>query len=129
MKEDKKSSLINLLLQEILNDLEAGNIPRDQIQAKEELIRMTLEEIDAEDCPTCNGEKEVMISCCTQEVIHDDLDFCPECKEHMGLEECPDCKGIGMIIPGTDQEDFHETATGMNEAAIRLADEQQERGY
>ena len=76
-------------------------------------------------CPTCNGKKEVMISCCTQEVIHDDSDFCPKCHEHMGLEDCPDCEGSG-VIP-VDKTDLHETANGVYSRAEFMADHAQDR--
>jgi hypothetical protein len=48
-------------------------------------------------CGTCYGKGEVMISCCTGDVVHSDYDLCPKCYEHMGLEECPDCGGTGLI--------------------------------
>jgi DnaJ-class molecular chaperone len=83
------------------------------------------EEVKMETCPTCNGKKEVMISCCTQEVIHDDSDFCPKCFEHMGLEECPDCEGTGKVPEG--KTDLHETANGVYSRAEFMADQAQDR--
>lgn len=59
--------------------------------------------------------KEVMISCCTEEVIEDDIDLCPKCKEHMGLEPCPDCDGTGVVL--IDEKDFAVKRHGLQHEA------------
>ena len=66
-------------------------------------------------CPTCRGKNQVMISCCTGQVIEDELGFCPDCKENMGLEECPDCQGIGKV-PGS-KKGFSDKRYGLNSQA------------
>ena len=73
-------------------------------------------------CPTCNGKKEVMISCCTGQVIEDELSFCPTCKENMRLEDCPDCQGIGKV-PGS-KKNFSDKRYGLNSQAEYLMDQQ-----
>lgn len=78
------------------------------------------------ECPTCNGEKEVMISCCTQEIIHDDIDRCPECYEGLGDEECPECEGTGEVPEDHEQE--YEVSSGLQAQGERLHDQMQERG-
>jgi DnaJ-class molecular chaperone len=52
-------------------------------------------------CETCNGSGEAVFSCCTGEVVHDDIMMCPVCHEHLGEEECPDCEGTGEVEEGT----------------------------
>lgn len=54
------------------------------------------------ECPTCNGSGEAVFSCCTGEVVHDDIMVCPECREHLGEETCEDCGGTGEIEDGTE---------------------------
>jgi len=46
-------------------------------------------------CETCYGNKEVIISCCTGDIVDDDIAMCPICYEHLGEETCPDCDGTG----------------------------------
>jgi len=48
-------------------------------------------------CPTCGGSGECFISCCTGEVVNNDLQMCPVCHEHLGEEECPSCHGSGVV--------------------------------
>ena len=72
------------------------------------------------DCPTCYGKGQAMISCCTGEAVHDDLDFCPTCHEHMGEDDCPDCDGTGKVP--MDKDDFSETTSGVNSRAEHLRD-------
>lgn len=54
-------------------------------------------------CETCNGKGEAFFSCCTGEVVTDDYQMCPECREHLGEEKCPDCDGTGKV-----DDDFDE---------------------
>ena len=52
-------------------------------------------------CETCKGSGEAVVSCCTGEVVHGDIQMCPECYEHLGEDTCPDCGGSGEIEEGT----------------------------
>ena len=52
-------------------------------------------------CETCNGKGEAVFSCCTGEVVNDDIMMCPSCYEHLGEEECPDCEGTGAVEEDT----------------------------
>tara|TARA_R110002020_G_scaffold220785_2_gene428782 strand:- start:41090 stop:41344 length:255 start_codon:yes stop_codon:yes gene_type:complete len=58
--------------------------------------------IDLIECESCNGSGEVVVSCCTGDIIDDDFAMCPECYEHLGEEECSDCGGSGKIEVGTE---------------------------
>lgn len=40
------------------------------------------------ECDTCGGKGEAVFSCCSGEVVSDDIMLCPECYEHLGEEEC-----------------------------------------
>ena len=77
-----------------------------------------------EECPTCKGKKEVMISCCTGDVVDDDIAMCPKCHEGLGEEECPDCEGLGYV-PET-KADFTPVRGGLNTAAEALYDRMKE---
>lgn len=52
---------------------------------------------EKQECETCRGKGEVMLSCCTGDVVDEDFAICPTCYEHLGLEDCPDCEGTGVI--------------------------------
>jgi DnaJ-class molecular chaperone len=55
-------------------------------------------------CEECGGDGCVMISCCGDNMINQDIDICPTCKEHTGLEEeeCGYCQGGGIAILSND---------------------------
>ncbi len=46
-------------------------------------------------CDSCNGTGQAYVSCCTQEIVEEDIAMCPVCFEHLGEEDCPDCDGTG----------------------------------
>ena len=53
-------------------------------------------------CESCNSSGEVMYSCCTGDIIEDDMAICPTCYEHLGDEECYDCRGTVSVTEGTE---------------------------
>jgi len=67
------------------------------------------------ECETCNGKGEAVFSCCSGEVVDDDMMMCPTCHEHLGEEECQDCEGTGKV--SEDKDDFTEKAPSMQAAA------------
>lgn len=42
-------------------------------------------------CYLCHGVGEVMLSCCTGDLVDEDYALCPVCKEHLCLDKCPEC--------------------------------------
>lgn len=78
---------------------------------------MAKKEIPAghKECETCNGHGEAVFSCCSGEVVRDDMMMCPTCHEHLGEEECPDCEGNGYVPE--DKEDFTDTAPSLQAQA------------
>jgi hypothetical protein len=54
-------------------------------------------------CELCNGDGEVVLSCCTGDPVDSDFMICPACHEHLGEETCPDCDGTGEV----DDEQDH----------------------
>lgn len=75
-------------------------------------------------CETCNGRKQVFISCCTQEIVDDDIAMCPTCHEHLGEEDCPDCDGTGKAIPNRE---LTEKVSGLGSRAENYSDLIRER--
>ena len=75
-------------------------------------------------CPTCYGKGEVIYSCCTGEVVDDDLAICPKCHEHLGEETCEDCEGEGYV--SEDKEDFSDKVEGLNSLSERHMDSSKE---
>jgi DnaJ-class molecular chaperone len=73
------------------------------------------------ECETCNGTGEVMISCCSGEVIDDDFAICPECHEHLGDEPCPDCAGECMV---EDDKELTPVRGGVQAKAEQVGEEQ-----
>lgn len=67
------------------------------------------------DCETCYGKGQVVISCCSNEVINDDFAMCPTCHEHLGEEDCPDCDGAGKVDP--EKNDFLDKIPGLSTMA------------
>jgi len=49
------------------------------------------------ECPACYGKGEGYFSCCTGDMVSEDIAMCPECYEHLGEEECGLCDGTGVI--------------------------------
>jgi hypothetical protein len=49
------------------------------------------------ECPACYGKGEGYFSCCTGDMVSEDIAMCPECYEHLGEEECGVCDGTGVI--------------------------------
>lgn len=66
-------------------------------------------------CPTCYGSSQVVISCCSGDIIDDDLMMCPECHEHLGEETCPDCEGKGYVPQ--EKTTFSYKSYGLNTIA------------
>jgi len=50
-----------------------------------------------EECPACYGKKVGYFSCCTGDMVDEDIAMCPRCYEHLGEEECNLCDGTGVI--------------------------------
>ncbi len=82
------------------------------------------EEFDKQDglveCLTCDGKGYACYSCCTQELITDDILMCPVCHEHLGEEECDDCDGTGKVPE--EKTDFVDHAPSMQLAAESMED-------
>lgn len=74
------------------------------------------------ECPTCNGKGEAVFSCCTGEVVNDDIQLCPSCHEHLGEEQCQDCEGKGYVPE--DQKEFTDIAPSLQAQAEAYQDEQ-----
>jgi DnaJ-class molecular chaperone len=72
------------------------------------------------ECPTCYGAGEAAFSCCTGDVVTDDIMLCPCCHEHLGEEECPDCNGTGMV--DEDQETTEHAPSMQLAAEYRMED-------
>jgi DnaJ-class molecular chaperone len=72
------------------------------------------------ECVTCDGEGEAVFSCCSGEVVSDDMMICPECHEHLGEEECTDCDGKGYVAE--DKEDFTDQAPSLQAQADAYRD-------
>jgi DnaJ-class molecular chaperone len=47
------------------------------------------------ECEYCNGQGKV-IECCG-EIVTNDYQICPECKEHCGEDDCEECNGSGEV--------------------------------
>jgi len=75
-------------------------------------------------CDTCNGTGEVIYSCCTGEIVSDDIALCPVCYENLGEEYCEDCKGTGKVEEGTELSD---TISGVQSRAENYGD--QKKGH
>lgn len=73
-----------------------------------------------EECETCKGSGEAMVSCCTGDVVDDDIAMCPRCHEHLGYDECPDCSGTGRVEVG--KTDFANKIPGVNTMAEAYRD-------
>ena len=82
--------------------------------------------VDKIKCKTCHGSGQVVISCCTQEVINDDIQMCPKCFEHLGEEDCPDCDGTGEVPE--DKTDFTDTILGVQSRSENIADQIKDEG-
>ena len=76
-----------------------------------------------EKCDTCRGKGEVMYSCCSGDVIDDDIAMCPSCHEHLGYETCEDCNGIGWVDPDTE---LSNVVPGLQQMAENLMDANKE---
>lgn len=72
------------------------------------------------ECDTCGGKGEAVFSCCTGEVVSDDLMICPNCYEHLGEEECQDCEGNGYVPE--DQTEFADQAPSLQAQAEAYQD-------
>lgn len=77
------------------------------------------------ECPTCDGRREAVFSCCTGDLVDDDIAMCPECHEHLGESDCSDCDGTGYVPE--DQEEFTDKVEGLQSQSERVMDEQ--RGH
>lgn len=53
----------------------------------------------AKECPECEGEGKVRVSCCGDNMPNTDSDLCPTCDEHCGFEHevCDECNGEGVV--------------------------------
>jgi len=71
-------------------------------------------------CETCNGSGAAVYSCCTGQVVTDDIQICPVCKEHLGEETCEDCNGTGEV--SDDYQDFMENAPSLQAKAEMFAE-------
>lgn len=74
------------------------------------------------ECETCDGKGEAVFSCCSGEVVTDDMMICPHCYEHLGEEECQDCDGKGYVPE--DQEEFTDKAPSLQAQAEAYRDAQ-----
>ena len=63
-------------------------------------------ELPEMDCELCSGSGNVVLSCCTGDVVNNDYAVCPECKEHLGEESCDLCDGTGKVP--MSREDYNE---------------------
>jgi hypothetical protein len=52
---------------------------------------------EKEECPACYGKKVGYFSCCTGNMVDEDIAMCPSCYEHLGEDECGLCDGTGVI--------------------------------
>jgi len=68
-----------------------------------------------QECETCEGAGEATFSCCSGEVVHDDIKMCHECYEHLGESECHDCDGKGYTPE--DKTEFTDSAPSLQLAA------------
>jgi hypothetical protein len=69
-------------------------------------------------CETCDGSGEAVFSCCTGDVVHDDVMMCPVCYEHLGEETCIDCEGSGEV----EEEDEEVTCNNCGSTMSLLSD-------
>lgn len=49
------------------------------------------------ECEECKGKGYGVWSCCTGELVANDIMLCPTCYEHLGEEDCWECKGTGYV--------------------------------
>jgi hypothetical protein len=54
-------------------------------------------EEEYKECSACHGKGSGYFSCCSGEIVDEDVAMCPECYEHLGEEECEVCDGTGTI--------------------------------
>jgi len=57
--------------------------------------KITKIESKKETCFLCNGKGQVMLSCCTGDLVDEDIARCPKCKENVAEDTCPECNGTG----------------------------------
>lgn len=88
-------------------------------------MKKTSKKVKKVKCTTCNGSGEAMISCCTGNVVSDDIEMCPVCFEHLGMEDCPDCDGTGSV--DETKTEFADKTEGLQAKAERLHDSIQDR--
>ena len=79
-----------------------------------------IEEALLVECETCGGRGEACFSCCTGELVTDDIQMCPKCHEHLGESECEDCGGTGKVPE--DKKDFIDHAPSLQRAAEAYED-------
>ena len=96
------------LLKEIKNDPTDPKLPEK------------IEEALLVECETCEGKGEACFSCCTGELVTDDIQMCPRCHEHLGESTCEDCGGTGKVPE--DKKDFIDHAPSLQRAAEAYAD-------
>jgi len=67
------------------------------------------------ECDSCEGEGDGMFSCCTGELITDELCICPTCLEHLGVSECTECEGTGEKTIQQMQDEYESHKEDTNE--------------
>ena len=76
-------------LNEAIDDIEMyGCLSIDAVTASIE---------EEEECPACYGKKVGYFSCCTGDMVNEDIAMCPSCYEHLGEDDCSLCDGRGTI--------------------------------
>lgn len=54
------------------------------------------------ECSECNGKGKGYFSCCTHQMVEEELAMCPICKEHLGEDICEGCDGTGVVEDDLD---------------------------
>jgi len=73
-----------------------GTIQFSHSRKKIDAVTASIEE-EYKECSACHGKGSGYFSCCSGEIVDEDVAMCPECYEHLGEEECELCDGTGTI--------------------------------
>lgn len=74
------------------------------------------------ECEACRGTGACVYSCCTGEIVRDDISICPDCHEHLGEETCQSCNGEGYVDDLFD--DYPDTAPSLQAKADAMMEAQ-----